>query len=281
MRPPLDRPDGTRLHRQAWLRPGARGTVLIVHGLGEHSGRYAHVAEALNAVGWDVAAYDHRGHGRSGGARGTLPSDTALLEDLAAVLDAERAAGHGSRQGKLVLMGHSMGGAIAARFVAEGTQAAPAAWHRKVDALVLSSPALAAHLGPFDRLLLAVMPALAPNLAVANGLKPAWVSRDAKTVADYTADPLNHDRITPRLGRFIIDAGAFARDAAPRWTVPTLLMWAGADRCVAPRGSADFAAAAPRGMVAAREWPGLFHEIFNEPERGQVLDALQGWIATH
>ena len=276
MRQPLERPDGTRLHRTAWLRPGARGTVLIVHGLGEHSGRYAHVAEALNQVGWDVAAYDHRGHGRSGGPRGALPTDTALLEDLAAVLDAERAVA----RGKLVLLGHSMGGAVAARFVAEGTHAAPAAWHRKVDALVLSSPALAADLGPFDRLLLALMPALAPNLAVANGLKPAWVSRDAKTVADYTADPLNHDRITPRLGRFILDAGAFARGAAPHWRVPTLLMWAGADRCVAPRGSAAFAAAAPKAVVTAREWPGLSHEIFNEPEREQVLDALQGWIAT-
>jgi alpha-beta hydrolase superfamily lysophospholipase len=192
------------------------------------------------------------------------------------VVDAERAAA----RGKLVLLGHSMGGLVAARFVAEGAREQPAAWHRRVDALVLSSPALQTDLGAFDRLLLAALPRLAPNVAVANGLKPAWVSRDAQTVAAYVADPLVHDRITPRLARFIVDGGRFVRERAARWSVPTLLMWAGADRCVAPRGSADFAAAAPAGVVTAREWPGLYHEIFNEPERGAVLDALQGWIAT-
>lgn len=275
MRRPLLRPDGVTLHRRAWLRPGARGTVLIVHGLGEHAGRYAQVADALNAVGWDVAAFDHRGHGRSGGARGALPSPLALQEDLGALIAAERA----ERAGPLVLLGHSMGGEVCARFVAEGTLAAPAAWHRKVDALVLSSPALAADLGLVDRLLLAVAPALLPNLAVVNGLKPEWVSRDPAVVADYIADPLNHDRITPRLGRAIVDGGAFAQLRAAHWSVPTLLMWAGADRCVAPRGSASFAAAAPKTVLTAREFPGLYHEIFNEPERAEVLELLRGWIA--
>lgn len=274
MRPPLERPDGLRLHRHAWLRPGARGTVLLVHGLGEHHGRYAHVAEALNAVGWDVAAYDHRGHGRSGGERGVIGHDDALLEDLAAVIDAERVLA----RGRLVLLGHSMGGAVAARFVAEGTQAAPAPWHREVDALVLSSPALAADLGPIDRVKLG-LGGLAPDRPVANGLKPEWVSRDPAVVAAYVADPLVHDRISARLGRFILDAGAFARAAAPRWRVPTLLLWAGADRCVAPRGSAEFAAAAPKALVTAREFPALYHEILNEPERAQVIDLLCGWVA--
>lgn len=276
MRPALERPDGIRLHRQAWLRPGAHGTVLIVHGLGEHCGRYAHVAEALNAVGWDVAAYDQRGHGRSGGARGALPSEFALLEDLSAVIDAERALS----RGKLALLGHSMGGLVVGRFVAEGTLDRPAAWSRPIDALVMSSPALDADLGAFNRLLLALMPRLAPNLAVANGLKPQWVSRDPQVVAAYTADPMNHDRITPRLGHFIMAGGQVVRAQAPRWKVPTLLMWAGADRCVAPRGSAAFAAAAPRGTVTARAWPGLAHEIFNEPERKLVIEHLQGWVAT-
>ncbi len=275
MRRPLLRPDGVTLHRRAWLRPGARGTVLIVHGLGEHAGRYAQVADALNAVGWDVAAFDHRGHGRSGGARGALPSPLALQEDLGALIAAERA----ERAGPLVLLGHSMGGEVCARFVAEGRLAAPAAWQRIVDALVLSSPALAADLGLVDRLLLAVAPALLPNLAVVNGLKPEWVSRDPAVVADYIADPLNHDRITPRLGRAIVDGGAFAQLRAAHWSVPTLLMWAGADRCVAPRGSASFAAAAPKTVLTAREFPGLYHEIFNEPERAEVLELLRGWIA--
>jgi alpha-beta hydrolase superfamily lysophospholipase len=117
-----------------------------------------------------------------------------------------------------------------------------------------------------------------PNLALGNGLKPEWVSRDPAVVAAYVADPLNHDRITPRLARFIVDAGALALQRAPAWTTPTLLLWAGADRCVAPAGSAAFAAAAPQGIVTAHAFPGLFHEIFNEPEQAQVLARLTGWL---
>jgi alpha-beta hydrolase superfamily lysophospholipase len=275
MRQPLVRPDGVRLHRRAWLRPGARGTVLLVHGLGEHSGRYERVAQRLNAVGWDVSGYDQRGHGESEGPRGGLPSAGALLEDLAAMIDVVR----GSRTGPLVLLGHSMGGMVAARFVAEGTQAQPAPWHRKVDALVLSSPALDPGMSPLQKLLLRVLGPLAPDLAVGNGLKPAWISRDPAVVAAYEAEPLVHDRITPRLARFIVDGGAFVQRSAAQWTLPTLLLWAGADRCVAPRGSAAFAAAAPRKLVTAQEFPGLYHEIFNEPEREQAFEALLGWIA--
>jgi len=132
-----------------------------------------------------------------------------------------------------------------------------------------------------QKLLLAVVAPLLSNLAVNNGLKVDWISRDASVVQAYAADPLVHDRITGRLGLFVARQGPAVIAAAPRWTTPTLLMWAGADRCVAPAGSAAFAAGAPRDVVTAREWPGLFHEIFNEPEQGQVLDALSGWLKAH
>src|SRR5215213_7879284 len=117
----------TDLHTTTAPVPHPHGTVVLVHGIGEHSGRYAHVIDALNRAGWSVFAYDQRGHGRSPGVRGVLPHPEALLDDLARVLD-------GIHANKLVLLGHSMGGAVAARFVAEE--------RRKVDALVLSSPAL-------------------------------------------------------------------------------------------------------------------------------------------
>lgn len=274
MTPTLTTADGLALHVHPWPRSEARGTVLIVHGLGEHGGRYGHVAQQLNAWGWNVAGYDHRGHGRSGGARGCIGRDDALLEDLAAVIDAVRAA----CPGRLLLLGHSMGGLIAARFVAEGLQPQPARWHRQVDALVLSSPALAADMNALQKLLLATLGRLAPDLAVGNGLKPEWVSRDASVVQAYVADPLVHDRITPRLARFILDGGELVRRLAPRWRVPTLLMWAGSDRCVAPRGSAEFAAAAPSAVVEAQVFAPLYHEIFNEPEQAQVFARLHEWL---
>lgn len=268
--------DGVPLQLRHWAASASpRGTVLVVHGLGEHIGRYAHVAAQLNEAGWQVFGHDHRGHGASGGTRGVLNRDDDLLRDLARVIDHVREAA----PGPLVLLGHSLGGLIAGRFVAEALEVSPAQWQRPVDALVMSSPALDAGISALKKGLLAVLGPIAPDLATSNGLKPEWVSRDPAVVLAYKNDPLVHDRVTPRLVRFIVDGGAFVLERAPRWRTPTLLMWAGADRCVAPRGSAAFAAAAPSDVVQAREWPGLYHEIFNEPEQQQVLGALSQWLA--
>jgi alpha-beta hydrolase superfamily lysophospholipase len=264
--------DGLALHLRHWPCEGPQGRVLIVHGLGEHIERYAAVAGSLNSMGWAVSGYDQRGHGRSEGPRGGIAQDDSLCADLAGVIDAVRG------PGRLVLLGHSLGGLLAARFVAEALAAAPAAWSRPVDALVLSSPALDLGMGAFQKLLLAVLGPMAPGLAVNNGLKPEWISRDPAVVRAYVQDPLVHDRVTPRLVRFLVDSGARVQLQASRWTVPTLLMWAGSDRCVAPRGSVSFAAAAAPAVVRAEAFALLFHEIFNEPERDQVLASLTGWL---
>ena len=275
---PVTTDDGLVLHLRSW--PAAhptRGVAVLVHGLGEHIDRYDHVARRLNRLGFSVVGYDHRGHGRSPGQRGGMPADESLCADLGAVLRAARA----GTPGALTLIGHSLGGLIAGRFVAEGLQAKPAAWWCRVDTLVMSSPALDPGTNAVQKLLLAVVAPMLPNLAVNNGLKVDWISRDASVVKAYADDPLVHDRITGRVGLFVARQGPAVIAAAPRWKTPTLLMWAGADRCVSPAGSAAFAAAAPRDVVTVREWPGLFHEIFNEPEQGQVLDALDGWLASH
>ena len=270
--------DGSALHRVDWPTGGAspRGTVLIVHGLGEHIGRYAHVAQRLNRAGWAVVGYDQRGHGRSPGARGAIPHSDALLADLSAVLSQLRREQPPGLP--LLLLGHSMGGAVTARHVAEGLAPRPAAWWQAVDGLVLSSPLLAVDMTAVQSLMLAVFGTLAPSLAVGNGLKPEWICRDAAVVKAYVADPLVHNRVTPRLARFFIDASALVRQRAAQWRLPTLLLYAGADRCVAPRGSAGFVAAAPAAVLHSRRYDGLFHEIFNEPEQAQVLDDLVAWL---
>jgi len=269
-------PDGLTLHWRRWPAEGSsRGCVQIVHGLGEHGGRYEHVAATLTDSGWDVLAHDLRGHGRSEGRRGVIADSQAMLSDVALVMDAGR-----SLSGPHVLLGHSMGGLIAARFVGEQLATRPAAWSREVDGLVLSSPALDLGMNVGQKLLLTLLERVAPDLAVGNGLKPAWISRDPAVVKAYRDDPLVHDRVTPRLVRFLLDGGEAVRQRAAHWTVPTLLLWAGADRCVAPAGSAALAVAAPAKALSAKVFPGLFHEIFNEPERAQVLARLSAWLVT-
>ncbi|MDT9000881.1 alpha/beta hydrolase [Paucibacter sp. APW11] len=277
--------DGIPLHWRQWSKPGldpARGTVLIVHGLGEHIGRYEHVAAKLNNWGWHVLGYDQRGHGASGGARGDLPHGQRFAQDLALVIDEVRADPL-LGQGPLVLLGHSMGGLVAASFVAGGllssSGGALPSWFRPVDALVLSSPALDVGMSAFQKGLLSLTLPLLPHLAVGNGLKPAWISRSQAVVQAYQRDPLVHNRITPTLARMIADGGPQVLEHAHEWVVPTLLLWAGADRCVVPAGSAAFAQAAPKAVVQTHCFEPLFHEIFNEPEQEQVFDRLQAWLA--
>ena len=267
--------DGLTLRGREWPASAGRGTIVLVHGLGEHVGRYEHVAAALGARGWRVLAFDQRGHGASEGERGRLGAADDLLADLAPVLDLA----HAGAPRPLVLLGHSAGGAVAARFVAGGLESPRPGWYRPVDALVLSSPALATSMSMTQKALLATLGPV-PNLAVGSGLKPNGISRDPAVVAAYVADPLVHDRIASRLARFIIDAGDAVRDLAPRCSVPTLLLYAGSDRIVPPAGSAAFAAAAPAGVVTTHVFPALFHEIFNEPEKEQVLSILADWLDT-
>jgi len=271
---PFTASDGENLALYDWPLPEGsprRGTVLLVHGLGEHAGRYGHVAQHLNAWGFAVRAYDQYGHGRSGGPRGGLNHDSRLLDDLADLVDATRkrmAPGE-----PLVLLGHSLGGLVAARFVSLHL--------RPVDALVLSSPALDTGLSGFQKLLLATLPRLAPNLRVGNGLDVQALSHDPAVVAAYQADPLCHDRISARLGRFIAEAGPATLARAPHWSVPTLLLWAGADRLVRPAGSAAFAAAAPSAVVQSQCFAGLYHELFNERDAAPVFAVLRQWLDAH
>ena len=268
--------DGLALVRRDWPSADARGTIVIVHGLGEHIGRYAHVAARLNANRWSVVGYDQRGHGASPGERGRIAAGDDLLADLGAVVDAVRA----EAPGPLVVLGHSLGGLVVARFVAGALESPRPPWQRDVDALVLSSPALAIGMTGAKRALLATLEALTPNLGIGNGLDATGISRDAAVVAAYRADPLVHDRIAPRLVRFLADAGPTVLALAPRWQVPTLLLYAGSDRLVVPAGSAEFAAAAPAAVVTARPFASLFHEIFNEPEQDEVLGVLTAWLDT-
>jgi alpha-beta hydrolase superfamily lysophospholipase len=281
---PFTASDGENLALYSWLPEdaipqmsragvGSRGVVLLVHGLGEHAGRYEHVAHALRDWGFEVRAYDQRGHGESSGKPGTLPSNMALLDDLAEVVDDTR---QQYPDLPLILLGHSMGGLVAGHFVSLRI--------RPVNALVMSSPALDAGLGRLQKLLLKVLPRIAPNLSVNNGLDANFISHDAQVVKSYLADRLVHNKISPRLALFIATAGPATVAAAPHWFTPTLLMYAGEDKLVNPSGSDQFAKLAITStkvkpdMVTAKRFDGYYHELFNELAPEPVFECLKNWL---
>ncbi len=263
--------DGDNVVIQDWPLDASqklRGVIIVVHGLGEHAGRYDHVARQLNQWGFAVRGYDQCGHGESGGPRGSLTTDTRLLDDLADIVDSTRARMNASTP--LILLGHSLGGLVVGRFVSLGM--------RPVEGLVMSSPALNAGMNAFQKLLVAVLPKIVPELRVGNGVKPQFISHDPKVVEAYKSDRLVHDRISARLARFIAEAGPQTLARAAQWTVPTLLMYAGDDRLINAQGSRDFAAVAPKSVVQTQCFDTLYHEIFNELDAAPVFALLKQWL---
>jgi alpha-beta hydrolase superfamily lysophospholipase len=272
---PLTASDGDNIAVQDWPFTDnglegdiARGTVLIVHGLGEHAQRYAALADEINQWGYTVRSYDQYGHGESAGQRGGLPRASRLLDDLADVVDStRRLMGPGE---PLILLGHSLGGVVATQFVLRQV--------RHVDGLILSSPAFDAGLSTLQKALLSVLPKIAPNLSVGNGLDRQYLCRDPEVIEAYCNDPLVHDRISPRLAQWLAVQGKACLAMAPQLSVPTLLMFAGTDRLVSEAGSRAFADVATRKLMTVKYFAPMYHEILNDPERRQVLSAMRHWL---
>ncbi len=263
--------DGSRLFRRRWPSQVAGRGVLLVHGLGEHSGRYRHLATWFNARGWDVCSYDQRGHGQTAGRRGVLPRPGVLLDDLGVVF-ADYASQFDTPP---LLFGHSMGGLLAARAVLSGAL--------QPAGLVLSSPALRTHEPGWLRVLAAMLARLWPSMPLRHGVQRAYLSRDARVVQACAEDPHCHTRITPRLADFIFRTGPACIDRAGMLGVQTLLLAAGEDRVVDPSGSRDFIAGASPAVLQGALLEGCYHEIFNEaePVRSRVFARLGAWLDTH
>jgi alpha-beta hydrolase superfamily lysophospholipase len=272
----LELADGTATSVRDWPVPAGtarRGAILFVHGLGEHSGRYEQLGAELAALGLAARAYDLRGHGRSGGPRGGLPRDDALLDDLRFVFsDLDRRGRAAGDTAAPLLLGHSMGGTIAAAGTTGGWIAP--------RALILSSPALGLLVSRPQRLAAALAWRALPDRPLPNRLPVDKLSHERAVVDAYVADALVHDRITPRLFRFLADAGAAARRDAGRITVPTLLVVAGRDALVDADGAREFAAALAPGIGTLHVYDDLFHELFNEraADRARVLADVTAWV---
>jgi alpha-beta hydrolase superfamily lysophospholipase len=264
--------DGTKIFVTDW-RPEAgepiRGGIVIMHGLGEHCGRYPHVARFLNDCGLTVRAYDHRGHGRSGGARGDVPNNDTLLQDAKVVVD-DFAQQIGSTP---YLLGHSMGGLMAARFAVENQS--------PLRGLIISSPALTVTLTTPQKILFNILKTIAPNVAIPNGLEQRFLSHDLSVVDAYAKDPLVHGKITAHLLDCMLVSIAIAHTKAASLTLPTLMVVAGDDHIVDASGSQTFFNLLPASVGTMHMYPQLYHEIFNEIDPKPVFDDIRNWLQLH
>lgn len=262
----LETDDGITLIYRAWEVDRPRACVRIVHGLGEHGGRYARLADALVTQGVAVFAADLRGHGVSGGRRGHARQLDEFLSDL------ERLAGEIGCTAPQFIFGHSLGGLIALRAVQTGRAG-------ELTGLVLSAPALQLP-QPVRRWrdpAAAILSLIAPVLELPSGIDPEHLSHAPDEVAAYRTDPLVHDRITPRLFVGMRRAMRSAASEAERVEVPVLLLVPGEDRIV---DAATARAVGGRfgGETDIREYPGWFHEPLHERQGAEVVGQVVAWI---
>lgn len=262
----------TVLAGQVWCAERPRALIAIVHGLGEHAGRYAALASDLARARFTVAAFDLPGHGDTGGPRGDIPSWLHVRDHaIPAMFTASRGMPGQPTNLPHVLLGHSMGGVMALDHAI--------AHPRDLSALVVSAPALKSVPPPWWKLTLAQVARVAtPTAGFPNGLPVEALSRDPEVVKAYRDDPRVHNRISPRLYFAFEEARHRVMQDARRLAVPTLVFQGMADRVVDPKGTLEFTSACPHGMVRFETLVETYHELFNDLGREAVVKHLVAWL---
>lgn len=264
----IDSPGAARLHVRTWEASGGRAQIVILHGLGDHAGRFGRVGLELARRGFSASALDLPGHGLSGGPRGHVRSWNEYRAALGALLAQLRPPGETR---PLILLGHSMGGLVALDWMF--------AYPGRVRALVLSAPPFELAMKPliFKVWLARFAERVVPALTQGNQIPPSLLSRDPEVVRAHRADPLIHHRISARLYIEFLKAQQAAARRAREMTVPTLIIQGERDPVASAPAAERWAAAAPPGRVTFRVWPGCLHEVLNEPEGPRVLEEVAVW----
>ncbi|MBI4304012.1 MAG: lysophospholipase [Chloroflexi bacterium] len=262
------------LYYQAWSPTGTpKAILLVVHGLCEHSGRYSNLADYFVPKGYAIFGLDHRGHGKSEGQRVYVNRFSDYLDDLKVFWDIVR--GEYSNT-KIFLVGHSVGGTIATAYAVNHQS--------ELAGLILSAPALkvGSSVSRPSMVMARVLSALLPGIGVAP-LEAQAISRDKAVVDAYVNDPLVYcGKISARTGSELVNM--IEKRLPPQMAeidLPILIMYGSADRLSNPEGSTMLYELAHSQDKTLRRYDGLYHEIFNEPERGQVLADMETWLAAH
>lgn len=256
--------DGLELFTRTWTPEGdPTRAMLIVHGLAEHSGRWGHVADSFVERGYAVAAFDLRGHGRSGGTKAYVGSFSDFTDDVQTLVESELV----RTDLPWVIYGHSLGGFISASYLAEDRP--------HPDAAVLSAPALAAEVPGALRVAAQVLGRVAPKVALANPIDGEQLSRDEAVGETYFNDPLVYTKATTRLALETFSAQDRMLDVLASIDTPTLVIHGADDTLVPPSASAPLASV---DCVERKVYPGLRHEMHNEPEQAQVLAEVAAWL---
>lgn len=264
--------DGLDMFGRRWETDGdPRAVILLVHGLGEHCGRYEHVAQMLTDNGYSLISFDLRGHGKSGGQRGHASSFEDFMKDIDSMFAQVADWFPGKPQ---FIYGHSLGGILVLNYVLRRKPALAGA--------IVTSPGLRTALEEQKAkvALAKILGALLPSSGLPSGLDASAISRDPEVVRRYREDPLVHDKITFGMARGVLEAINWAFAHAAEFPLPLLLMHGTADQIAYDRGSREFAAAV-KGDCTLKLWEGLTHETHNEPEKEQVFQYLLDWLAHH
>jgi alpha-beta hydrolase superfamily lysophospholipase len=263
--------DGIPVYAQSWAPDGpARAAIALVHGLGEHSGRYPWLVEMLTAAGFAISAFDERGHGKTGGARVHTPSYKALMADIDRHIEKTRGLFPGL---PLFIYGHSHGGSQVLYY---GLDRAPA-----VKGIVASSPAIGSGVPqPALKVTAArVLSRLVPTVRFPAGPPVDSISYDQDWLDASKKDPLFQEGLSVRLGVEMLRAGEWIL-GHDKFPVPLLIMQGTDDLHVSPSINIEFAKSLP-GDVTLKVWDGMRHELHNDVRRAEVISFMRGWLEAH
>ena len=273
-KPNTDMSDDVIFYMQGWeAEAKPKAIVCLIHGLGEHTGRYEHVGRALNEAGYTLFGFDLRGHGKTGGPRGHIPSLDVALQDIRQFVEFQKQ----NTDLPVFLYGHSLGGLLALIYAIQ--------FPDDLKGVIVTGAALRSALQEQKgKIALArVLGILAPAMTIPSGLDSTAISRDQKVVDAYDNDPLVHDKTSLGLGKAALTAIDLCFSHAREIQPPLLLMHGKADRLTYASGVEEFAkiAGETNKDVTLKLWNGLFHEIHNEPEQAEVFMAMTEWMDGH